>query len=399
MAFVDQMPPGGWKALDRYCRQQAELYNPQVCDPVSKEKARSGRELIVMLPNDFADRYNPSSVANYVAAAFRKKHGVPCAVAIHWNKKKSNYHAHIVFSERELERTPPSVATRNTYFDVAGKRSTKKECTDELGRLLPGCRFVAKGENLSDGAMFGAKKGFFGRGWLVQEKQRLTAFFNEYSGERWQVYSKERDYHIPTIHVGKDRPAGLMAWAERENERIQAYNEAIDELLEAGEINYGQALNMKFKVLRERKAEREQRMAERARWKEARALEFESLRRERAREREYYWELSQRGALAMVVELGLILAGCKVDDFTNSWSRWQPDIYGGLVKISLDTDLQRKIDDMYIAMGKTPPSKTVLRAQEPQKRSFDAIIERAETVRQAQQTSSWRDPFDRDREP
>lgn len=79
---------------------------------------------------------------------FHKRYGVECSAALHHNKAKTNYHIHLVFSERKmLEQPEVQVATRNMFYDEQGKhRRTKKEVLDEQGNLRAGCSIIPKGE-------------------------------------------------------------------------------------------------------------------------------------------------------------------------------------------------------------------------------------------------------------
>ena len=56
-----------------------------------------------------------------------------CSAALHHNKTKTNYHIHLIFSERKmLEQPEVKIATRNMFYDEQGKhRRTKKEILDE----------------------------------------------------------------------------------------------------------------------------------------------------------------------------------------------------------------------------------------------------------------------------
>lgn len=60
----------------------------------------------------------------------------------------TNYHIHLVFSERKmLEHPEVKIATRNMFYDEQGKhRRTKKEILDEQGNLRAGCSIIPKGE-------------------------------------------------------------------------------------------------------------------------------------------------------------------------------------------------------------------------------------------------------------
>lgn len=59
-----------------------------------------------------------------------------CVSALHHNKRKTNYHIHLIFSERKLLPEPDiKIATRSVFYDETGKRvHTKKEITGETGR-------------------------------------------------------------------------------------------------------------------------------------------------------------------------------------------------------------------------------------------------------------------------
>ena len=74
--------------------------------------------------------------------------GHECIAALHHNKRKTNYHIHLIFSERNLLEEPEEkIATRNMFYDEKGKHvRTKKEILDEEGNVRPGCKIVKKGE-------------------------------------------------------------------------------------------------------------------------------------------------------------------------------------------------------------------------------------------------------------
>jgi len=72
---------------------------------------------------------------------FREKYGVDCIAALHHNKTKTNYHIHLIFSERKRKEViNEKIATRNMFYDENGKHVlTKKEILDvrESKRELP----------------------------------------------------------------------------------------------------------------------------------------------------------------------------------------------------------------------------------------------------------------------
>ncbi len=84
--------------------------------------------------------YEPDKLLQLFTDRFKEKYGVECVSALHHNKRKTNYHIHLIFSERELLPEPiEKTATRNMFYDENGKRvRTKKEILDENGNIRKG---------------------------------------------------------------------------------------------------------------------------------------------------------------------------------------------------------------------------------------------------------------------
>lgn len=64
-------------------------------------KCIEARELIIALPEVYT-RYEPQEVLEDFTEEFRRRYGVECVSALHHNKRKTNYHIHLIFSERKL---------------------------------------------------------------------------------------------------------------------------------------------------------------------------------------------------------------------------------------------------------------------------------------------------------
>ena len=60
-----------------------------------------GREFIIALPESFV-QYRAGDVVRLFTETFHKRYGVECSAALHHNKTKTNYHIHLVFSERKM---------------------------------------------------------------------------------------------------------------------------------------------------------------------------------------------------------------------------------------------------------------------------------------------------------
>ena len=92
--------------------------------------------------------YDPEYLLKRFTDHFKQKYKVECISALHHNKRKTNYHIHLIFAERQLLDKPvEKIATRNMFYDEMGKhRRTKKEILDEAGNIRKRCRVVRKGE-------------------------------------------------------------------------------------------------------------------------------------------------------------------------------------------------------------------------------------------------------------
>lgn len=68
-------------------------------------KCIEAREFIIALPELYT-KFDPYKVLKDFTDLFRKRYGVECVSALHHNKLKTNYHIHLIFSERKLLPEP-----------------------------------------------------------------------------------------------------------------------------------------------------------------------------------------------------------------------------------------------------------------------------------------------------
>lgn len=159
---------------------------------------------------------------------FKDKYGVECVSALHHNKRQTNYHIHLIFSERkELMEPVVNIATRNMFYDESGKhRRTKKEILDADGNVRNGCYIVPKGEPYS-GHYFEPKNPYFKSKMFMQGlKEGYTELINEQIGReenRLEVYRKGSIY-LPTKKIGKNNPKEALI--KQTNRAIQEWNYA-----------------------------------------------------------------------------------------------------------------------------------------------------------------------------
>lgn len=78
-----------WKELAK-CNQE------EFSKSGTEGKCIEARELIIALPESFVD-YQPNILLKLFTEHFRQKYGVECIAALHHNKRKTNYHIHLIF--------------------------------------------------------------------------------------------------------------------------------------------------------------------------------------------------------------------------------------------------------------------------------------------------------------
>ena len=159
-----------------------------------------------------------------------------CVSALHHNKRKTNYHIHLIFSERKLLPEPDiKIATRSVFYDETGKRvRTKKEITGEDGQIRKGCTVIKKGE-IYESHLFTVKDDKFKSEPFLQEvKEIYTDLINRHISnpeQQLKVFDKNSVY-LPTKKIGKNNPKA--AEIETDNAARQEWNRTADMALISG---------------------------------------------------------------------------------------------------------------------------------------------------------------------
>lgn len=140
-AFYETTDRSYWTELARYNQQE-------FLKSGTEGKCIEARELIIALSESFPDLYYPDKLLQLFTNRFKEKYGVECVSALHHNKRKTNYHIHLIFSKRQLLQEPvEKVATRNMFYNEQGKHvRAKKEILDDSGNVHKGCKVIKKGK-------------------------------------------------------------------------------------------------------------------------------------------------------------------------------------------------------------------------------------------------------------
>lgn len=215
-------------------------------------KCIEARELIIALPEIYT-RYEPQEVLEDFTEEFHRRYGVECVSALHHNKRKTNYHIHLIFSERKRLPEPDiKIATRSVFYDETGKRvRTKKEITGEDGQIRKGCTVIKKGE-VYESHLFTVKDDKFkSEPFLREVKEIYTDLINRHISDPEQqlkVFDKNSVY-LPTKKIGKNNPKA--AEIEADNTARQEWNRTADMALLSG-ISEAKILEVKQTEIHEK---------------------------------------------------------------------------------------------------------------------------------------------------
>ena len=201
--------------------------------------------MIIALPESFVD-YEPDKLLKLFTEHFKQNYGLECISALHHNKRKTNYHIHLIFSERKLLDEPvEKIATRNMFYDENGKHvRTKKEILDEAGQLRSGCKIIPKGEVYERNHFTIKDSRFKSDSFLDEVKRSYTDLINIYvkdDKQKLKVFDRNGVY-LPTKKIGKNNPKAEQI--QPDNQYRVMWNQTVDRALISG-VPEGQILEVK----------------------------------------------------------------------------------------------------------------------------------------------------------
>lgn len=235
-----------WTELARYNQQEFKKSN-------TPGKCIEARELIIALPESFQSLYDPDRILQLLTNRFKEKYGVECVATLHHNKRKTNYHIHLIFSERELLPEPiEKIATRNMFYDENGNHvRTKKEILDENGSIRKGCKIVKKG-SIYERNLFTTKNTRFKQeGFVDEAKIFYTDLINllvKDDMEKLHVFDKNGLY-LATKKIGKNNPKAEQI--QKDNEIRMKWNQEVDRAI-VSEVPEDEIRQIKKKYITDR---------------------------------------------------------------------------------------------------------------------------------------------------
>ena len=188
------------------------------------------RELIIALPESLYEQGMPDMLLKSFTDKFKEKYGVECVAALHHNKRMTNFHIHLIFSERQLLAEPViKIATRNMFYDEHGNHvRTKKEILDEAGNIRKRCKVIKKGE-IYEKKLFTSKNTRFKQeDFLDEVKLFYTRMINRWvtdEKDRLTVFDRNGPY-LATKKIGRNNPKAEQI--EQDNKLRMDWNREVD---------------------------------------------------------------------------------------------------------------------------------------------------------------------------
>ena len=188
------------------------------------------RELIIALPESLYEQGMPDMLLKSFTDKFKEKYGVECVAALHHNKRMTNFHIHLIFSERQLLAEPViKIATRNMFYDERGNHvRTKKEILDEAGNIRKRCKVIGKGEVYEKKLFTSKNTRFKQEDFLDEVKLFYTRMINHWvtdEKDRLTVFDRNGPY-LATKKIGRNNPK--VEQIEQDNKLRMDWNREVD---------------------------------------------------------------------------------------------------------------------------------------------------------------------------
>ena len=235
----------------KFWRELAKCNQEEFAKSGTEGKCIEARELIIALPESFVE-YQPDMLLKLFTEHFKQNYGTECIAALHHNKRQTNYHIHLIFSERKLLDEPIiKIASRNRFYDENRKHvRTKKEILGEDGQIREGCYIVKKGEVYEKRIFTVKDEDFKSNAFLEEVKHSYTDLMNLYvkdDKQKLQVFERGGIY-LATKKIGKNNPKAQEI--ESDNQKRQEWNRTVDVALISG-VSEPHILEVKRKQISE----------------------------------------------------------------------------------------------------------------------------------------------------
>ena len=197
----------------------------------SKEKNNEARELVIALPNEMSEKFSDEVLEEFSHELAQELLGInrDYEFALHFNQAQTNFHMHLLFSERERATTrEPKRYKRDMWFDKTTNRMAKANAENAELRYKKGEVMKDKEGNIRyDDAPFTKKdKKFTERSWLKEHQKTIQKVLAEYN---YVLDIFDNKYEIAQKKLYKGASADYLEYAKHWNQTANRANKALTE--------------------------------------------------------------------------------------------------------------------------------------------------------------------------
>ena len=199
----------------------------------NKEENIQGREIIIALPNELdQDREKLREVLDDYSFSLLGDNR-DFEYAVHWNKEKTNLHAHIIYSERERQKKEPKRYKRDYYYNYEkGKMSSKKDPDAVITKHKGDIKYDKEGEIEYTDQFSKKDTRFKSRKYNDEIKEQLAETLNKYDFKS-RVFDNRIE--LPQAKLYKGASKDYKDKVSQSNKARREYNKeivnAVDEKL------------------------------------------------------------------------------------------------------------------------------------------------------------------------
>lgn len=197
----------------------------------SHEKNNQARELVIALPNEMSEKFTDDVLEEFSHDLAQELLGNnrDYEFALHFNQAQTNFHMHLLFSERErVTERKPKVYKRDMWFDKTSNRMAKAHAKNAELRYKKGEVMKDKEGNIRyDDAPFTKKdKKFTERSWIKSHQESIQKVLGEYN---YVLDIFDSKLEIAQKKLYKGASADYLEYADNWNQAANQVNKALKE--------------------------------------------------------------------------------------------------------------------------------------------------------------------------
>ena len=195
----------------------------------SQEKNNEARELVIALPNEMSENFSNDILENFSHDLAKKLLGEnrDYEFALHFNHSQTNFHMHLLFSERERQtERKPKVYKRDMWFDKTTNRMAKAQAGNAERRHKKGDVMTDKeGHIRYEDAPFTKKdKTFTERDWIKSHQKPIQNVLAEYN---YVLDVFDSTHEIAQKKLYKGASAEYLEYAQHWNQTANQANKRL----------------------------------------------------------------------------------------------------------------------------------------------------------------------------